>query len=1098
MNANGKKILALNRTMCALGLSHAFTLSAALLFAGGAHGAPKASSKATTSGITSSKADPAAADFGSNADRSKVQGTNAKIDFKERTDDATKKKKQPLSAREKRESKGNRVNQAEIETIGLERALGGALDKEISYMDKLLPKLPKKSDQRPEILRRLVENMHQKSLLTFFNESRDYDAKWKKWDEGGRRGSEPTLVLGASKQWTSKVIQRAQQMITEYPKDRRVDEAYFQIAYALDQMGQNKEAASYYSQLVAKFPNSKRIPDSQYALGEFYFEKQDFKKALTAYTEVTRHTRSPIYPWAVYKIGWCYYNLQDFPNSRGQFQRVVSLSQSAQGLTSGGRIRLKEEALRDLVLVFAEMNDVDGAERYYSSAGGERYYGDMLLKLADVLRERGQYDESARILKKFVAKNPFNIRAAEIQIQIVDTASLKADKNLLWQEVTFLLSNFNPDSPWGKKNVADKEFKEITERIHLVAITYPKKMHAMAQKDKAKYFYGQAEIGYNLYLTYYSNRPEAAEIRFLLGEIQYQNSRYREAVRTFSGITAQKTRPPQFAKSAEYQLSSSYLVVEADMKKVRKKSAKLGEAPFQLSADMQQYVKTCDQYVVWFPKNKGVIDCDVDSAEIFLKYNQYPEAEKRLMAVAEKYPNRKEGKTAAELLLWMNAKDPKKLIALASKFSKVASYAEGDLGRRLAEIKQAYRFAEVADLEKSGQSEKAAAEYEKLAVENPKGGEVDKAWFNAGVNYRKANKPDKAVNAYTKVYTLFPKSPQSGDAILAIIDISESRLQLERAAQHSQIFIARFPQDKRSVTVSREACFYYEALNDVQKAQQVCGQIVAKGGQNGADAAKTLADIYERNNRHREFVQIVDTSVLKLARNPSEKIVYLAKASNAERKLGRVGAANQREAQIYSTFRASPKAVQGQALAEVGHIEFQKQAPVMQKFRATRLEARKSDGSDLGKSIETKQKLLVEVENAYKKVVATGDSEWGVAALYSIGYAYEVFAQDLANPPVPPGVPAADAAKLKETLRGIGKKLELKSAEYYKESANVVSKFGVYSEFSTKTALALSRLNPAENRKLEDWVPDVMFVGTQMMDAGKAKAVVRQLGGNSQ
>ena len=170
----------------------------------------------------------------------------------------------------------------------------------------------------------------------------------------------------------------------------------------------------------------------------------------------------------------------------------------------------------------------------------------------------------------------------------------------------------------------------------------------------------------------------------------------------------------------------------------------------------------------------------------------------------------------------------------------------------------------------------------------------------------------------------------------------------------------------------------------------------------------------------------------------------------------------------------------------------------MQKFRATRLEARKSNGSDLGKSIETKQKLLVEVENAYKKVVGTGDSEWGVASLYSIGYAYEVFAHDLANPPVPPGVPAADAAKLKETLRGIGKKLELKSVEYYKEAANVVSKFGVYSEYSSKTALALSRLNPAENRKLDDWVPDAMFVGTQMMDTGKARAVVGQLGGKSQ
>lgn len=1031
---------------------------------------------------------------GSNGGR--VQPSRSKINVEDRNDNIVEKKKRPKSLREKREEKGQRLSHSEISRVNVESALSGALDQEIAYMEKLLQKLPKRSNQRAEMLRRLVENSHQRSLLTFFEESRKYDAAWKKWNETGRRGTEPVLSTRSSKIWVNRVIQRAQMMISEYPKHPNIDEAYFQIGYALEQSGQRKEAAGYYSQLVARYPNSKKIADAHFSLGEYYFDNQDFRKAITSYSEVRRFPNSAIYPWAVYKMAWSYYNLQDYRNALGQWQMVVALSNTASGLTQQGRIKLKDEALRDMVNAYAELGDLSGAERYFAQVGNDRYFADLLLRLADLLRERGQYDESVKVLKRFLARNPTNIRAAEIQILIVDTANLKADKKVLWAEMSYLLSNMGPKSPWSQRNAKEEEFKSLTERIHTVAISYPKKMHATAQKDNNRYLYQQAIIGYNLYLNTYEDGKDATEIRFLLGEIQYSQQQYREAARTFWALASQKEKTKYFNKSAEYLISSSYLPIEKDMKKVRARPAKLGQQPMAIPAPMQEYVKICDQYVDWFPRDKKVLNCEVDSAEIYFKHNVYGEAEKRLLVLAKKYPGKTEGKKASEALLFLAANDKQKLLAMAEALSKASpEYNKGDIGKRLYGIKEAQQFEATLALEKGGKFLKAAQEFEKIATTNPSGGDADKAWFNAGVNYRKAGEPDKAAAAFTKVYMSYPKSPQAADALLTVMEMSSERMQLDKTAQYSAVFLSRFPKDKRASTVQRENCFLYDALNDVNKATQACSAVVKSRDKSAKDAAYTLADIYERNNRNRELVKHIDEVVLRFPMNDSDRIELLARAGAAERKIGRVSASRKRDAQISGLFSRSGGKVQGQALAHVGKIAFDKETPVMQKFQTMKLEARRADGADLMQSIKNKTAQLQNVENSFKRVVATGDAEWGVAALYVIGSAYEMLAADLRNPPTPPGAPAADVQKIRETLLNLSKGLLEKSKAFYVQASDAVSKFGIYTTFARKNSEALSRVSPQDHRKIEEWLPDAIFVGSQWMEISQSAKVVSIMNG---
>jgi tetratricopeptide (TPR) repeat protein len=1034
---------------------------------------------------------------GGSAGRSKIAPSQSKIQVEKRNDDVTKQPKQKLSEREKRESKGQGIMRSELESMMIEKQLVKSLDREIAYSERLLPTIDKRSEQKPEIARRLIESYHQKALLMFFEESRRYDISWEKWNQGGRSGPEPLLDTRASKTWTSKVIQRCQQFITEYPKHKRIDDAYFQIAFALDSIGQRAEAAGYYSQIIKRFPNSKRIPDAHFSMGEYYFDKQDYRKSLASFQEATRYTRAPIYPWAVYKIAWCYFNLQEYRKSLLSFQQTVSLSKESESLNSGSKVRLKDEALREMVNVYSELGETNAAEQYFASQGGEKFYGDLLIRLASQLRERGQFEKSINLLRKFVARNPTNLKAAEIQIQIVDTANKINNKATLWSEMKVLAVNYRANTPWEKKNAESPEVKELIERVHTVALTTTKQIHSDFQKTSNKALAREAEMGYQLYLTYYGDRKEANEVRFLLAELQYQQSLYSEALKHFTILAELKEKTPYFTKSAEYMLSASYFPAEAELSALRKKPAKQSGTPIVIPASIVAYLKTCDTYSKWFPQDKKVKECEIDAAEVYLKHNNFPEAEKRLSAIAKNQPTTKAGLNAATTLLWLSEKDTPKLIAQVDELSKIPQYNQGDLGKRMKQVKETYRFEQTRGLEKNGQNLKAAQEFEKIATENPNSADADKALFNAGVNYRKGGDADKAIGAFTQLYSNYPKSPSAANSIKNIIEISDERLDVKKAAQHSYIFLQRFPKDPAAPVITRETCYLYDALNDITKAAELCKKVVATRKQPDAgDAARTLGDLYYRNRRYNEFLVTLDDSILRLPLKHNEKLEWLMKGYEIERKMGRATAAKKRFTAVESTYRSNPNASLGKAVTEIAHLEFQKEMPVFNAYRSLKIESKKKDGSDLIPSVKKKSDALDKVEKSFQRVVKIGDPEWAIASLYTMAYALDLLSADLRNPTRPSWASEEDMKMIRAKFSEIASAPLEKSKLLYLKAVEVAAKEGIESEYSRKAHAALVRIAPKEFRMLEEWVPETpLLVSTQWLEIPATQKAIEALGG---
>ena len=106
-----------------------------------------------------------------------------------------------------------------------------------------------------------------------------------------------------------------------------MDEVLFKLAYLLTSVKKEDQAREFFLRLIKDYPNSKYIPDAYLSFAEFYFDKADMDAALKFYEKVEQFPKSSVYPYAVYKKGWCYVNLGDYKTALETFVNVVRMTQ---------------------------------------------------------------------------------------------------------------------------------------------------------------------------------------------------------------------------------------------------------------------------------------------------------------------------------------------------------------------------------------------------------------------------------------------------------------------------------------------------------------------------------------------------------------------------------------------------------------------------------------------------------------------------------------------------------------------------------------------------------------------------------------------------
>ena len=969
----------------------------------------------------------------------------------------------------------SKLNANEAFLVATETRLISEITKATNYLSTQSERMPKKSATRLEMKDRLV-NLRLEGAVYYTNqEMRQYEKSWDAWDNGGRKGREPKLDESQSKaQWQS-LAKDAQNVLTEFPKSKNADVTMFNMGLAYNVLKQDKEAARIFSQLISRFPNSQKAGDAYYALGDFYFDKSDYSNAMNNYKNALRFRQSKSFAWSMFKLGWCSYNLGQHKQSLAYWKQTVTEAKRSGKMG----MALNEEALRDMVYAFAELREIEPAIAYYKANGGDKYIGRFLLLLSDTFSDQGQYAEAIKVLRRYQQVAPFADDVPDTQKSIIALFFELNRVNDVWVELDRYPRLFGPSSPWGDRHKADKKlFDETQQTIKDQIIYYAKLTHKNAQKDDNKRAYVEALRGYNLFLKNYPKSREVAEIKYNMADIYYFTKQYREAGKLYLDICLMgndkaliydsKTNKTTniHKQSAEYMLDSYFRTFEPELKVLVKIKPDFSKGPKPISENGRNFVKACEYYTKSYPnEKKNVKNCDTYLTEIFYRSNDKKMSEKYLLMMAKKYPNEKEGQEAIENLIPLYGKDEKALAAIIAELRKIPAYQKGKIGVKLENLDHGL----AVDAVKSDKNPCSRAKKgEDLFKKKPNAKDSDALVYNAALDWEKCNKVPEAIKDYMIVLEKFPKSEGAKPALLKVAILHQNRLELPSAARMFHEFAKRYPKEKEATAALANSCELEAGLN----AESAVNSCLAF-----AQVDQTSAKVILFRMLRTAFSSGEESKVLHLAKvldgkfklSAEERILAYTNVMNT-----RSAAAPQAANEILETFKNSGGNVSGEALRAVGGLVFRRVNSIMAPFQALHLKGGTVDA--LAGSIQQKVGSLPKVQAAYEQVLATKDAYWGVAAFYQLGYARELLARDLENPPEIKGAPHADVVK---QLAGDAKAARTEAQAFYNKALDAVSKYLVYNEWAAKALSGLARI---QGKKIgfDDLIVRPDFIGAEV------------------
>ena len=982
-------------------------------------------------------------------------------------DDKKTKKRQKLQKR-------RAVMRSEIYFAAVEKKLIKGINRTIKYLNSTLRSLPPKSEARHGIYEKLMNLYVEQASYISSTEYRKFDQRWKKWAVR-RRGTEPRLNDSKSRRIWQKVADISGRALREFPKSKRGDALLFSRAISFMFLNKLPQASATFEKIIKEYPNSNFAGDSYFALGDFYFDRAEFSVALKYYDSATRYQRSKRYGWSLFKKAWCFYNTGKFRKALATWKKTVQYSRRERNKNT---LRLREEALRDMIYAFAELKMLNQAITYYKINGTKENISDTIMTFAAISMSQGKFREAIRAYRKFLTITPMSPKAPEIRRDMIGLYYETGNKKAMWQELEQMSRKYSQGSAWARRNARDRALVAEAQKMAKERVLYYAKLaHVTAQKRKNdKALLNEAARGYRTYLRAFSTTREALEVKFLLGDVFYLQKKYRASAKSYTQIVmlppkravmiSKGKRKNIHAQSARYMLEAHFLDFKPEFAKLLKLKPKPGRPPRPLSAKARKFVKACQLYLKWYSKDKKKKkECDVHIAEIYYRLNHKNESKKYLFALAMAYPGTKEGESAVDNLIPFYKSNKLALVGILKKLMAVPAYGKGKMGKKLNKLYWGMRVEEISAVKGTAQK---AVRYEKLVQQRPNIEDADKLLFNAAVSYVNAGDYNSAVRVYSKLIKNYPRSVHVSESVLKLASIYDRNMQFKAAAAYYLQFANRSKAGKERNSALTRACELKIVAYD-RTLLSTCARLAAIDVKNYKIIMQRLLKTLSLERNYNTLTSLVKNYYLsKVPLTPNERIIALYYLHRATKGRGPYGG------QIVAAFQQSGGAVSGEALKYVGEVVFASVDGSLPRFK--KLKLRGGTVNAMQSSIKRKYDELNRLEAQYDRVVVTRDSYWGVAAFHQKGVAYSSFAKMLENPP---SIKGAKLADVKKQLLPQAKALRAKAMEYFTSAQKVARQFQVLNPWVAKINSQVGMLS-GRSRNFREWTVDPDFIAYEV------------------
>ncbi|MDF1565374.1 MAG: tetratricopeptide repeat protein [Deltaproteobacteria bacterium] len=623
-----------------------------------------------------------------------------------------------------------------------------------------------------------------------------------------------------SNYYRRQAVQRYREIVQGYRDYPRLDEVLYSLGSNLWEQGEQQAALKAYKALVQRFKQSEYVPDAFLAFGEYYFNKGEIRKALKAYESASAFTESKVYGFAMYKQGWCYYNLGDYAKALDLFKAVIYYSDIAASVTGENKIALVREARRDYVLAYSQVGNPKEAKTDFDAIGGDNA-DKMIRSLANLYYDTGKDKEAIYVYRLLIKEQPLHPDSPGYQARIVDAAQRIGNKRYTVKQARLLTRLFREveeakviKTDKEKEKMADAmEFAERT--IRTLAVTW----HSEAKKTRDEDVYFLAHELYADYLNLFPSTKHEYKMRFYFAELLYYLEKFPEAAEQYTRTVlididriegkrknekGEPEKPGKFMIDATFNAILSYEDVAKKFEETEQRPSVPSTTKIDIPPPKQALLEACERYHKYVPRGDKVVEITYKIANIYYRYNHFDEAVQRFAWVALEHPENDMAEYAANLVLdsYVLLDNPEKVNGWARKFLKNDQLAKGKFRTDLLQIIEDSALTMVERSSKDGKHAVAAKSYEGFVAEFPKSKKADRALFNASVSWAKANRLDRALALRARIIQEYPDSKLVPESIFSTAKGYESFAAFDQAARFYELYANRYKEQKEGPPAS--------------------------------------------------------------------------------------------------------------------------------------------------------------------------------------------------------------------------------------------------------------------------------------------------------
>lgn len=714
--------------------------------------------------------------------------------------------------------------------LGVELQVASKRRQQIDDLKKIIslvdPATADGKKEMPKLRFRLGELYWEESKYLFFEANRKDDdliraMNAKDEAAAATAKAEKAELVTQSKDFAKKATEEYSEIIQRYKNYERNDEVLYFLGHNLVEMGDDRKAMVAFKRLIEKHPKSKYVPDAHLAHGEYYFNaskgKRDMlEKALDSYKKAAEFPDNQVYGFALYKQGWCYFNLADYQKAMDMFKTVILYGKLAGGSAEGNKKGLMREARNDFVRSFARAGGSPTEARSQfaglSDVADERFT--MMKQLANLYYEDGKDREAALAFNMLIKEKPLSPDAPGFQGKIVDCVLRAGNKKMTVDQVRRLVKVMDDVLKSGvikdeKDKKALEEARELSERtISNLAVTW----HNEAKKTRDDETFGFANEVYSDYLTLFPENKKAYDLRFFWAELLNDNlAKYDKAAEEYTKVLlvdierAEKEKkgekdadgkpikPGKWMVNAAYNSILAYDQVIKDLETAGKLKAPV-ISDINKKVDMAPQKKAlldaCERYTKYVPQGEKKVEIAFKAAKIYYDHNHLDEAVARFSEIALNYPDYKfengdrAGEVSANLVLdsYNLLSDWAKVNEWSRKFYANEKLATGPFRAALAVLIEQSAFKLVNQLEAKQEFAKAAEAYLGFVTEFPKSEIADQALYNAAIDFFNAKALDRAIEVRKRLISSYPKSKFVPQTLFAMCEGHEAIADFEAAS----------------------------------------------------------------------------------------------------------------------------------------------------------------------------------------------------------------------------------------------------------------------------------------------------------------------------